>query len=155
MKKLANIIGYIIKILPKTTIREIRDRTGKLYFKRNAIFLLPWVAICEHEFFQDVDDLLYDKDESLHSHPRAFMSLILEGGYIEHRRKSISDSEETNSYKPGDISFVSRSLYHSIVRLGNYIKDGRNYCRTLTVGLKHHGDWGYLVDGKHIPPSRI
>lgn len=147
MKIILPIIKFLIKVLPSKVIREIKDRSGKLYFRRHAIIETGWFAICVHEFFQDEDDSRFDKDPYLHNHPREFWTLILDNGYLEAYKKDKDDpSISYNDRSEGDFVFVDKHCFHQIYSLPST----KTYARTLTIGKKHTGNWGYLIDGEIV-----
>lgn len=55
----------------------LRNRDGTPYLKRWRIFQCPWFALWLHR----IDGP--DEDRALHDHPRAFISFVLRGGYVE------------------------------------------------------------------------
>lgn len=123
-------------------IKEIKDRAGKLYFRRWRILTLPFVLFEMHEFFQDDD--VFDKDGHLHNHPQQFISFIAKGGYIEVRRDSISSEEKTVRREPGSFLHIDHKCFHRVHSLIG------KYCRTFIIKSKKRKDWGYLVDGELV-----
>lgn len=57
--------------------KEIKSKTGELHFRRYRLFWTPWFALYIHRIYKA------DEDPYPHSHPWNFISLILNGGYIE------------------------------------------------------------------------
>lgn len=79
-----------------------------------------------------------DDDGALHDHPWDFETRILQGGYIEHR------GDCTSKWLPGDRTARRAGDYHSIYELL-----GPTW--TLVTTGPAVKDWGFLVDGKHVP----
>jgi hypothetical protein len=141
-----NIVSGLMNIFPKKNIKEIRDRNGKLYFRRNLYLQTKWFSICEHEFFQDRNDPTYDKDVDLHNHPRSFWSLIVSGGYVETFILNKDDSPPKDiTHRPGTFFFVDLKRFHRVKYLIS------TYCRTLIISKNENVPWGFLVNGKVIP----
>ena len=123
-------------------IKEIRDRHGKLYFRRWRILTLPFWFFEMHEFFQD--DEVFDKDGHLHNHPNEFWTLIWEGGYVEVGRKDKDAPERKITKRPISLAFVDHKCFHRVHSLIG------NYCKTFILKKKKSVPWGYLVDGQIV-----
>lgn len=125
-------------------IKEIKDRNGKLYFRRYRILTLPFVYLEMHEFFQDEYDDIFDKDGHLHNHPNEFFTLIAKGGYVEFRKDDITSDSKMVFRKPISLAFIDHKCFHRVHTLFE------NYCKTYTLKFKKTQPWGYLVDGKFV-----
>lgn len=149
---LAKLIGLAMDKLPKTNIKEIQDKDGNIYFRRNSFFTSDRLSIVEHEFYQDLDDPVFDKDDTLHSHPRAFISMIIDGGYVEEyiTNPSTPTPRLSKINHVGSINFVNRSRYHIIKTLLKGPTFSTAYCRSLCISFKNHTDWTYLVLNNNI-----
>lgn len=88
-----------------------------------------------------------------HSHPWAFTSRILLGGYTEDRYSLAGDQVRTEynvAHDFGTANEVPKSLYHEVTEIHG--EPGRTL--TLMVcGYGTRGDWGYLdvTSGAHVP----
>jgi hypothetical protein len=125
-------------------VKEIKDRNGKLYFRRWRILTLPFVLFEVHEFFQDEDDHVFDKDGHLHNHPQAFITYIAEGGYVEVRKDNIHSSEKKLYRYPATFAYINRKCFHRV----HTLLEG--YCKTFILKSKKVREWGYLVDGEFV-----
>jgi len=106
---------------------------------------MPWFYLEIHEFWQDKDDLIFDKDTYLHNHPNEFWSLILKGGYVEIKRKNKDAILETCVRRPFNFAFVDKHCFHSVHSLLS------TYCKTFIIKkVDRDENWGYLVDGKFV-----
>jgi hypothetical protein len=133
------------KGLAMKLIKEIKDRNGKLYFKRWRLLTTPWFYLEVHEFWQDKEDPIFDKDGHLHNHPNEFWSLILKGGYTEVKKKDRFSPEETNVRKLFNFAFVDYKCFH---RVDTLLGD---YCKTFIIKKAARNEyWGYLVNGELI-----
>jgi hypothetical protein len=84
-------------------VKEIRSKTGELYFRRYAIFEIEnFASLYIHTIYKA------DKDQHLHTHPWNFFGIILKGSYIE-----LTDRGFVLK-KPGSISIAGRSYCHKI-----------------------------------------
>lgn len=134
---------------PKKNIKQIRDKSGSLYFNRNSYINTKWFSVMEHEFFQNESDFIFDKDGPLHNHPKEFWSLIVNGGYNEVYIDEAKPYAEVKSIvrKVGDFGFVDSKRFHKIKGLlRSETKDGKIYCRSLCIGPRDMGRWGYFID---------
>lgn len=126
-------------------IKEIKDRNGKLYFRRWRLLTMRWFYLEIHEFWQDEDDPVFDKDGHLHNHPNEFWSLILKGGYVEVKRKNKDALIEINERAPFDFAFVDKHCFHRVHTLIS------NYCKTFIIKkVDRNENWGYLVEGEFV-----
>ena len=153
MRNIFKILIFLSKFLPKKVLKEIKDRNGKLYFRRSQILNLFFWKVCIHEFWQDWGDIKFDKDEYLHNHPHEFWTYIVENGYIETYKEGASQTYKVEdvTHLPGHYNFINFDCFHYIKTLRSFKeKDGRRYCKTITIAKRQRKEWGYLVDGKII-----
>jgi hypothetical protein len=88
-----------------------------------------------------------DGDRHLHDHPWAWaVAVVLSGGYTEQRVEGAAPEflPRSNVYRPGDFNLIRPWQYHSVVEV---LPDT---C-TLFVCGPEISDWGFLVDGEHVP----
>jgi hypothetical protein len=93
-----------------------------------------------------------DQDHNLHNHPWAdARGRILLGGYTEQRRIELTLTSgqrvvmyPTDHYYRGDSTALLSTTYHTIVAI-----QPRTWT-LLSVGERIQ-DWGFLVDGQHVP----
>jgi hypothetical protein len=80
-----------------------------------------------------------DSDRHLHDHPWEWaIAVVLAGGYREHR------GTVAHKYNVGDLNILRPGDYHSIVAVEpNTV--------TLFVCGRENYDWGFLVEGRHVP----
>lgn len=87
-----------------------------------------------------------DSDRNLHNHPWAWaFSLILSGSYNEERLVDSDVCEETRSV--GRVRWWNKLTskdYHAVTQLHGDVW-------TLFITGKHVQDWGFMVDGRHVP----
>ncbi|MBT1702937.1 hypothetical protein [Chryseosolibacter indicus] len=63
----------------KKTVLRIRDgKENPIYLIRYSLLTCPWFAIKLHK-------IMLSDDDCMHDHPWSFISIILKGGYVEHR----------------------------------------------------------------------
>lgn len=94
-----------------------------------------------HMFLHDIHTA--DGDRHLHNHPwRWSVAVILSGGYTERRR--LWGIELRNTYAVGDVNILRPGDYHSIISV---LPD----TRTLFIAGAEVNDWGFWVDGIHVP----
>lgn len=140
------------KIAATLPCREILV-DGELYMRRHYIAGVPtWdhaydkplVPRCErpgwslflHSFH------LPDAERELHNHPwDQSVSLILNGGYTEHRRTEakgpLGYDVLTRKLKSGDVNAINRDTFHRVVELGSDV------VWTVFVTGRRIGDWGF------------
>lgn len=86
-----------------------------------------------------------DADRHCHDHPWAWsVAVVLAGGYTERRATASTDVYYTRSYAVGDINILRPADYHSII---DVLPD----TETLFICGREARDWGFIVDGVHIP----
>ena len=85
-----------------------------------------------------------DMDAHCHGHPWSWcVGIVMSGGYTE--RRYISHGIETLiHYGVGDCNMMGPGDYHSIVAV-------EPQTRTLFLVGREVSDWGFLVDGVHVP----
>lgn len=113
-------------------IREIKDRAGKLVFKRWQILRTPWFSLFLHGFY----DREGDRDLHCHDHPWSFWGVVLYGGYreVRHDTKNLTH----RNVGPGSvIRMPAEGRYHRILSLN---KD-RSY--SLVLASRSTRAWGY------------
>ena len=84
-----------------------------------------------------------DGDRHPHDHPWQWScGIILQGGYTELRR--IGDRNVAITHTPGSCNRLDHGDYHSVVEVepGTF---------TLFIAGREVSDWGFLVDGVHVP----
>lgn len=79
-----------------------------------------------------------DRDRELHNHPFKYRTFVLRGWYAEQRPGVGATVNQTGSSVTGE-------GYH---RIATVSPDG---VWTLFFMGKDKGEWGFLVDGKHMP----
>lgn len=112
--------------------------TDAEYIKRLHVIKTPWFAICLHWILKP------DPEPHLHDHPVSFLSLILRGGYCEHR-----------AIKGKDGRWIGNPM-HKTHRWYNWIRASEGdrhrivhvFPKTLTIcfmGPKTR-EWGFWTD---------
>lgn len=110
---------------------------GKVYLRRLRLVQCPLFAIYVHWIYQR------DDDQDPHNHPMNFWSLILKGGYIEHRWAG--GFLGTRQRRRWSAAHTTMDTYHRIVALFE-----RPTVTLLLVG-KRSKSWGFLLpDGTHV-----
>ena len=104
-----------MKIFKK--VKEIVSKEGVLHFKRYAIIETSFFALYIHRIYEA------DKDEHMHNHPWSYLSLILNGSYVEHYKEVSEPIPISKSYYIkrtfGSISIGNKNKFHKIT---NFIK---------------------------------
>jgi hypothetical protein len=134
-------------IFKKTTLR-IRDesRGNPIYLIRYSLFSCRWFAVKAHKIFLPDDDCLHD-------HPWSFISIILWGGYVEHRPYQNCDFRETGK------SYAAMSIHHRGTKARLYGPGSilwRPYpsihklevfqpATTLVITFRKAYDWGFYT----------
>lgn len=92
-----------------------------------------------------------DGDRHMHDHPWVWaVAVVLSGGYTENRHYgtwSANGCEPVPTrceYREGDVNILRPGDYHSIVSV---LPD----TSTLFLCGREASDWGFLVDGVHVP----
>lgn len=115
---------------------------GSVYLRRRRIIQTPWAAIYIH------DILGRDHEDTPHSHPFPFYSLVLRGGYLERIHRPVGTSL-------GPACPVARGPWegHCFPR-GNgqvhVITAVQPATRTLVLAGRRKDSWGFFVDGTGI-----
>lgn len=120
------------------TTMTLTDPDGIVYLFRRRLIQTPWAAIYLH------DILTPDSDPAPHSHPFAFASLVLRGGYLE------------EVYHPADSKLGGASMFyrargrmHTFPR-GNgqvhVIVDVLPRTKTLVFAGRRKDSWGFWSD---------
>jgi hypothetical protein len=86
-----------------------------------------------------------DLDRHLHNHPWHATAVILWGGYIERVHNPRTGYYGTHQHRTGDRNELDWSGYHKI----HSLHLGTTWT-LLFAGAKER-DWGFWVDGKHVP----
>lgn len=89
-----------------------------------------------------------DTARDLHDHPWNARTIILKGGYTEHRLEAVMPNGDAlckvYDRKPGDTAQIKFGEYHNIVALA----EGGAW--TLFISGKYRGTWGFLVKGVKV-----
>lgn len=86
-----------------------------------------------------------DGDRELHNHPFNYRTFVLSGYYREEYLANGTLISQARVLAEGDTVASPLGHYHRITRVGPH------GVFTLFCMGKDHGDWGFLVDGKHMP----
>jgi hypothetical protein len=101
------------------------------------IFRKRWPGVFLHYFFQG------DRDRALHNHPwRWARSLILAGGYVEHRRDA-QGNVTSRTYRPGDWNVLNGSDFHRVCLLSRG-------CWSLFIAGERMQTWGFSERPGHF-----
>lgn len=122
----------------------ITREDGKPYMIRRTLFTCPWFSIKLHKI------LISDYD-CLHDHPWAFLSLILWGGYVEHREVHKAGKNAvhavpiviTRIYHPGTLLYRAAQSKHKL--------EIHQPCWTLVVTFKKTREWGFWTPNGWVP----
>jgi hypothetical protein len=104
------------------------------YNRETRISKYPWFS-----FSARVHNILRaDTTRHPHDHPWNARTIILRGGYLEHKEGAF------RYRKPGDTARINFGEYHTIVSVepGTF---------TLFIMGRYRGVWGFLVDGVKVP----
>lgn len=90
--------------------------------------------------------LRQDLDRTPHNHPCAFRTIVLRGWYCQELLVPFGrDTVRTAvAVGPGDTYALTTDQYHRIA----HVSGGGVW--TLFIMGKKQGQWGFLVDGKHV-----
>lgn len=119
-------------------IKEIKSKDGELHFRRWRLFSTPWFDVNIHGIYMN------DQDAHMHNHPWNIWTMILWGSYSEMYHTDTRRGYDIRIRTLFDIKKSDTSKYHMI-----YIMRSEKVF-TLAIMSKRKGDWGYLVDGKHV-----
>ncbi len=162
MKAIHRICEWIANHLPNFGEHTIYDANGKLYLRR--IYLTPrrkdskkpwWPGIFLHHFYRS------DADRFPHNHPwQSSISIILAGGYTEHRYYPEIDHPLIPDPVPEDFRWTHRNItpisvnkidkntFHRVDLL-----DSENGAWSLFCAFEATQDWGFwdTDNNKFIP----
>lgn len=100
---------------------------GDVYMRRWRFFSTRWFSLRVHQIMRS------DADRELHDHPFAFLSLILRGGYVEHR----ADGSSRTCRAPA-LVFRRAETLHRLELL-----DGPTW--TFVVTGPRRREWGFMT----------
>lgn len=118
------------------------DGTGPVAFWRRPVawcFQRLGVAIRLHDILRS------DDGRDPHDHPWPYVTVILQGGYLEERYSATGQLVSRKWHGPGSVLF--RSAHH----LHKLVLPARSVCRTLFITGPYKQGWGFLVNGKKVP----
>jgi hypothetical protein len=99
----------------------------------------PWFNVYLHKFCRD------DDDRAMHDHPWWFISIMLRGGYIEHR-----SGLPTAIRKAPSIAFRRATAQHRIELFRD--DDGKAApCWTLVITGRKKRTWGFWCPKGFVP----
>jgi len=127
----------------------LQREDGNLYLERTVL----WGSDCldnndtvapSHAFIHRIHSA--DGDRHRHNHPWAWsVAVILSGGYGEERQYGDNPQHSTfREYSVGDVNILKPDDYHSIVTV-------EPDTVTLFLAGRKTQDWGFYVDGVHVP----
>lgn len=93
-----------------------------------------------------------DHDRNMHNHPSDYRTVILRGGYVEHRLDGFDDwpggrgLTTVHWRQPGDTVKADTVTFHRIARLL-----GGPSWSLFFLKAGNAGDWGFDVDGAYVP----
>ena len=134
------ILLVIVLLLVVLLIMNYKEKTlyrNKIpYLKRFTLFTCSLFSI-------KIRHILLSDDADLHSHPWAYMSFILWGGYTEVRADYIDRHNHKveltrTKYGPGSILFRKAKGYHRLE------VEGKRTCWTLVITFKKKHLWGFV-----------
>jgi len=115
-------------------IKEIIAQNGEVHFRRYRLLSTPWLCIYVHRI------MVSDYEKHMHSHPRAFSSLILRGAYQEDTTYSPDQYDiHSHIYKAGDIVSHGSKDFHHLTLLTKEVW-------SLFFSYGKRKDWGYLLN---------
>lgn len=127
------------------------DGTGPVSFWRRPIawcFQRFDVAIRVHEILRS------DKGRDPHDHPWSYVTIILRGGYWEHRYDAASNEISAKWHGPGSILYRPAGSWHRLILpLHDPYNSASGFapCTTLFITGKKAQSWGFLVAGEKVP----
>ncbi len=125
--------------IKKTTLRIKDGLDEPIYLIRYSLFTCPWFAIKLHRIFISDDDCYHD-------HPWSFISIILWGGYVEHRPDftdlhkkyaSVNIPTKKRLYGPGSILWRPVPSIHKLEIFQT--------ATTLVITFKKVRIWGFYT----------
>lgn len=129
---------WLAKYLPHFTIP---DPQGKPYLTRYYLFGADrkFGNIFLHHFHQSDMDIAPSGAYYLHNHPWPWsFSIILAGGYKEHRRNTVTDIISAKNFMPGSFNTLTDKDFHRVELLE---KDGWSLFFTGWRSKKR--SWGF------------
>lgn len=131
------------------TVKRITGPDGEPYLTRLILVRTPWFGVYLHRIHRE------DWDRALHSHPWAFASVVLRGGYrevVQERspygpRRHMYRPLTTHVRKPGRPRIFPRDAVHRI----EFVE--ANTWTLVLVG-RRRDDWGFYVPGRGLVPWR-
>jgi hypothetical protein len=120
-------------------IREIKDRTGKLIFRRWQLLRTRWFSVYLHGMYEPEGD----QDDHCHDHPWSFWGLVLWGGY----REVVHDTTKHwfRERRAGSFARMQAAgTYHKILSLYG----PRSY--SLVIASRKTRLWGYWTQDGFI-----
>lgn len=91
---------------------------------------------------------LPDEARDMHDHPWNARTIILKGGYIEHRLEAVMPNGDVlakvHNRVPGDTATINFGEYHNIKELA------AGGAWTMFISGKYRGTWGFLVNGVKV-----
>lgn len=157
------VANWLIQRAMKTPYTHIHGKDGSVYMERYWLFnpyqwgrqdkeasKYPWFPwnIRLHWIRRP------DADDHMHDHPWNARTIILRGGYTEHRLVDDTPKPEyllhpalkveVRTRLPGDTAKINFGQYHKIER----IQPGGAW--TLFISGPYQGTWGFLVDGAKV-----
>lgn len=128
------------------TTMTLKNSDGDVYLFRRRVFQTPWLALYVHDI-RDGDEITH----ACHSHPFPFISLILRGGYMEHRMITDGDktmiSESWRNLRCGQVNVYPRG-YKKI----HTIEVAEPNTKTLVLAGRRKNSWGWFVEGRGLVP---
>ena len=147
----SNLVGYMNRnwLVPYAKVDARQDRdgitrahgTGPVTWRRPIAKILQRfdIAVRVHEILRS------DLGRDPHDHPWSYITVILRGGYEEHRYAA--DGSWLGAYwcGPGTVLFrPAKSLHKLVVPTGQV-------CTTLFVTRRYEQKWGFLTPDGKVP----
>lgn len=109
----------IIRQAKKTPYSHLEHADGTLYMARWWLFQTRWLSARVHHIASA------DYDRHMHDHPFSFLSILLDGWYVEHRPLTIDpcfgargiESVRVTVRKTGSVAYRSTSDRHLIAQV--------------------------------------
>ena len=144
------------RIAFRTPLRHLHDLDGTRYMGRWAIInedtlasriletLTGYASVRLHHITRA------DHDRDFHNHPFAYRTFIVAGGYAESFRFGPGYTEFPffDVLGPGDSGTGGAHIYHRIAE----VSSGGVW--TLFFMTRNRDDWGFSVNGEHVPSVR-
>jgi hypothetical protein len=113
-------------------VKTIKSKSGRVHFRRFAIFQTPWLSLYIHRIYEA------DHDPHLHSHPWPFWTMILSGSYWERTDWGLAHRDFLNS-KSGGYDY-----FHKIESIIS------GPVTSIMIVGRRRDDWYYKVDGQLV-----